>query len=149
MSILRSLVVVAMARTSRVRHRIAALRERMFATALGRRTVPVVSLLGLVSLALFAGVRMALAELPQENNQTNRPVTMSAEEFGRLPAAEQRALLARAFQRRLEHKKNLHYESDEVMKRYTNRNGKPGEPVEGSAHWRFRLWLLGDSFRGA
>ena len=138
---------LAMARTCDVRRRIAALRQRVFATALGRRTVAAVSLVGLVSLALFAGVRVALAESSEESKETDKPVTMSAEEFGRLPAAEQRAMLVREFQRRVEHAKNLYYESDEIIKHYTNRDGKPGEPLEGGTHGRFRRWLLGDSFR--
>jgi len=52
---------LAMARTCDVRRRIAALQQRIFAAALGRRTVIGVTLVGLASLALLAGLRLAVA----------------------------------------------------------------------------------------
>ena len=52
---------LAMARTCDVRRRIAVLQQRVFAAGLGRRTVIGVALVGLLSLALLAGVRLALA----------------------------------------------------------------------------------------
>ena len=76
-------------------------------------------------------------------------VSMSAAEFGKLPAAEQRALLVRVFQRRLQHSKNLYYETEQSYKNYTNRNGEPGELLKQDMgnRWQFRHWRLGDSFR--
>ena len=78
-----------------------------------------------------------------------KPVSMSAEEFGRLPAAEQRALLVRVFQRRMEHAKNLLYETDEKIRFYENLNGGPGKLREENAgnYRHFRYWRLGDSYR--
>jgi beta-lactamase regulating signal transducer with metallopeptidase domain len=52
---------LAMARTCDVRRRIAALQQRVFAAALGRRAVVGVALVGLSSITLLAGVRLALA----------------------------------------------------------------------------------------
>jgi beta-lactamase regulating signal transducer with metallopeptidase domain len=138
---------LAMARTCDVRRRIAVLQHRVFATALSRRAVVTVTIIGLLVIALFAGARIALAEMKQADQEVTKPVSMSAEEFGRLPAAEQRAILAREFQRRLEMVKNLHFETDTVVKLYTNRDGKPVEPLKQTTNFRFRYWLLGESFR--
>ena len=55
---------LAMARTCDVRRRIAMLRQRVFAAALGRRAVVGAVLVGLLSLAVLAGVRLALAVGP-------------------------------------------------------------------------------------
>ena len=66
---------LAMARTCDVRRRIAVLQQRVFAAALRRRTVAGVALVGLLSLALLAGVRFALAEPAQsEANGIGRVV---------------------------------------------------------------------------
>ena len=53
---------LAMARNCDVRHRIAVLQQKEFAAALGRRAVIGVTLVGLASLALLAGVRLGMAE---------------------------------------------------------------------------------------
>jgi beta-lactamase regulating signal transducer with metallopeptidase domain len=74
-----------------------------------------------------------------------QPVSMSAEEFGRLSAAEQRALLVRVFQRRLEHSKNLYYETDQTLRILENRAEEPG--TVRSFRSRYRHWRLGGSFR--
>ncbi|HUT90393.1 MAG TPA: M56 family metallopeptidase, partial [Thermoguttaceae bacterium] len=93
------------------------------------------------------------ARLPQGSPPAKRealqPVSMSAEEFGQLPKADQRALLVRVFRRRLEHSEHLHYELEQVVRRYENRDGEPGKPLEdGTAgRWQYRHWRLGDSFR--
>ena len=55
---------LAMAQTCDVRRRIAVLQQRVFAAALGRRAVVGTALIGLLSLALLAGVRLAPAESP-------------------------------------------------------------------------------------
>ena len=139
---------LAMARTCNVRRRIALLRKRVYAADLGRRAVVGAALTGLLASALLAGVRFALAEPPVRttegettappakevgNDQAAKPeklrtVSMSAEAFGRLSAAEQRALLVRVFQRRLEQSHNLYYETEQFDRNYENHNGDPGKP---------------------
>jgi len=78
-----------------------------------------------------------------------RTVSMSAEEFSRLSAEEQRALLVRVFQRRLEHAKNLYYDTEQVARSHHSLDGEPGKPLETSSgqRRRYRHWRLGDSFR--
>ena len=63
--------------------------------------------------ATVAGKGQAGGKAGQARVPSRRPVSMSAEAFGRLSAAEQRALLVRVFQRHLEHSHNLYYETDE------------------------------------
>jgi beta-lactamase regulating signal transducer with metallopeptidase domain/protocatechuate 3,4-dioxygenase beta subunit len=66
---------LAMARTCDVRRRIAVLDRKVFASSLGRRAVVGVALIGLLALALLAGVRLALAEPPKsESNGFGRVV---------------------------------------------------------------------------
>ena len=74
---------------------------------------------------------------------------MSAEAFSRLSAADQRALLVRVFQRRLEQSHNLYYELDQFDKEYENHNGEPGKLWKNNPDNRRqdRHWRLGDSFR--
>ena len=160
---------LAMARTCDVRRRIAVLQKRVYAAALGRRAVVGTALAGLLVSALLAGMRFALAEPPAQtsegqsaassakeagNNQplkpeTPRTVSMSAEAFSRLSAAEQRRLLVRVFQRRLEQSHNLYYELEVSWKYYENHNGEPGKPRKDNPEDRCRCrhWRLGDSFR--
>ncbi len=89
------------------------------------------------------------SSLPQEH----QPVSMTAEEFGALSAEEQRKLLVDAFQRRLQHAENLHYEGELIQKVHENRDGKPGRPVKIPGPYPLglrrviRYWQLGDSFR--
>ncbi len=160
---------LAMARTCDVRRRIAAIQRRVSAAALGRRAVFGVILAGSLASALLAGVRVAVAEPPARttegqsaaspakeagDNQPVKPeklrtVSMSAEAFGRLSAAEQRALLVRIYRRRLEQSQNLFYEVDVTWRYYEDDHGHPGKPRKLSASDRhqYRHWLLGDSFR--
>ncbi len=87
------------------------------------------------------------AEAP--GDQEHQPLSMSAEEFGRLPLEEQRALLVRVFERRLEHAKNLYYDTEQIVTAHLSHDGEPGEPSGDSPGQRrsFRHWQLGDSFR--
>jgi beta-lactamase regulating signal transducer with metallopeptidase domain len=80
-----------------------------------------------------------------------KPVSMSAWEFSIMPVEEQRALLARVFQRRLEHSRNLYYEVEQLGQSFENDNGKPGKFWKGNAGAlvQFRHWRLGDSARMA
>ncbi len=62
---------LAMARTCEVRRRIAVLQTNVFAAALSRRRVTGVTLVGVISLALLAGLRLALAaEAPPSEDLT-------------------------------------------------------------------------------
>ena len=67
----------------------------------------------LVSIAIFAAVTWAAAPAAEKPEQTIQPVSMSAEEFGRLSLQEQRDLLVRVFQRRLVHSQNLFCETEQ------------------------------------
>ncbi len=160
---------LAMARTCNVRRRIALLQKRVYTAALSRRAVVGAALAGLLASALLAGVRFALAEPPARTTEgettpppakevgndqpakpeTPRTVSMSAEAFSRLSAAEQRALLVRVFQRRLEQSHNLYYELEEFTSFYENRNGEPGKLREKNPERRVRCrhWRLGESYR--
>ncbi|MGO9112544.1 MAG: M56 family metallopeptidase [Thermoguttaceae bacterium] len=160
---------LAMARTCDIRRRIAMLQQRVFAAALSRDSVIAIVLVGLLSSALLAGVRFALTEpMPQateresvtssqddvRNNQpakpeTLQPVSIPAEDFSRLSAADQRSLLVHVFQRRLEQSHNLYYEVEESWKFYENHNGELGTPRKDNpeSRCRYRHWRLRDSFR--
>ena len=74
---------------------------------------------------------------------------MTAEAFGRLSAAEQRALLVRIYRRRLEQAQNLFYEVDVTWRYYEDDHGHPGKPrkLNPSDRQQYRHWLLGDSIR--
>ena len=88
-----------------------------------------------------------------DSSEELKPVSMSAEEFARLSAEEQKALLVRVFERRLEHAENLHYEAELFQKVYENRDGKPGKPLDYPDAYPLglrrvcRWWRMGDSFR--
>ena len=56
---------LAMARTCDVRRRIARLERKVFSAALSRRVVATAAMVGLLTLTLLAGVRLALAEVPR------------------------------------------------------------------------------------
>ena len=90
---------------------------------------------------------------PLNSSEDHKPVSMSAEEFARLSAEEQKALLVSVFERRLEYAKNLHYEAELFQKVYENRDGKPGKPLDYPDAYPLglrrvcRYWRLGDSFR--
>ena len=84
---------------------------------------------------------------------------MSAAAFARLSPAEQRALLVRVFQRRLEHSRDLYYETEQIWRSYENYNNQDREASRGyeeagrmlgqlpSNRVKCRHWRLGDSFR--
>ena len=83
--------------------------------------------------------------------ESPKPVSMSAEEFGRLSAAEQRALLVRVFQRRLEHSKNLYYETEQRLQYLENIGGKlqpkygESRGGAGTGNWGIRSGLTANS----
>jgi len=94
----------------------------------------------LLSGLIALGQVVLAAESPQ-------PVSMSAEEFGRLSAADQRALLVRVFQRRLELAKNVYVESTRWYTIHTYRDGQIGDKATEGTFRRFRYWRLNDSYR--
>ena len=75
------------------------------------------------------------------------PITMSAEEFSQLRGEDQRSVLIRVFQRRLEHARNLFCEVDLKIECYKNAGGERGELREVAMERQCRQWLLGDSYR--
>ena len=87
------------------------------------------------------------AEDSPEAAETPQPVSMSAEEFGRLSDAEQRALLRRVFERRMEHAENLYYETDAVFTGYETKGGDSERTVKFRFGRNRRHWVLGASFR--
>jgi beta-lactamase regulating signal transducer with metallopeptidase domain/protocatechuate 3,4-dioxygenase beta subunit len=101
------------------------------------------------SMALLAAVAWATAPSAEKTDQTSKPISMSAEEFGRLPLQEQRDLLVRVFQRRLEHSQNLFCESQERWAVHENQGGKPGRLMQDRSRGRrvIKNWRLGDSVR--
>ena len=128
-----------------------------------RLTAPgiVISMLLIVALMLapaaWRGMAWAKAEAevekktpdPLNSSEEHKPVSMSAEEFARLPAEEQKALLVRVFQRRLEHSQNLYYETDQILRGIENPDGKPDKPVKQRFAMRqqYRHWRVDDSYR--
>jgi beta-lactamase regulating signal transducer with metallopeptidase domain len=83
--------------------------------------------------------------VPSAASTGPKPISMSAEEFRRLSTAEQRALLVRAFQRRIEHAKNIYFEEDVFIGSGDRLEAVGGRPYKW--HTRLRCWRLGDSFR--
>jgi len=72
---------------------------------------------------------------------------MPIEAFTQLKPSEQKVLLIKTFQRRLEHAKNLFYEVELKSLIYENQNELPGKLRETPMRRRCRHWLLGDSYR--
>jgi hypothetical protein len=85
--------------------------------------------------------RMALAEDRVE------PLSMSAEDYRRLAPTDQRALLVGAFERRLEHSKNLYCEVQETPKCFEYDSGTIGKLRRSDAGPQFRHWRLDGSYR--
>jgi beta-lactamase regulating signal transducer with metallopeptidase domain/protocatechuate 3,4-dioxygenase beta subunit len=81
---------LAMARSCDVRRRIAVLDRKVFASSLGRRAVVGVGLIGLLFLALLAGVRLALAE----------PAKSEPNGFGRVVDAQSRGIVGATLKRK-------------------------------------------------
>jgi hypothetical protein len=102
-----------------------------------------VNMLVFVTIGMFGVPQTGLTV---ENRQ---PVTMSASRFGEMSTENQKALLGRVFERRLEHARNIHYEVDIYCSHYANRNGELGDPMPKIAPRRFQYqqWQLGDSYR--
>ncbi len=73
--------------------------------------------------------------------------SLSDDEFRRLSSADQKAWVTRAFERRLEHAKNIHFESLTLM-RINQYDGKKVGPLLTHLNGgRYRHWRLGESYR--
>lgn len=94
-------------------------------------------------------IAKAVQEAAPARSELVPPSSMSAEEFARLSAADQRALLVRAFEWQVGHLNNVYFEVDALYSWYENRNGEIGAVKQDppSRHTRYRHWRLGDSFR--
>lgn len=126
-----------------------------------RLTAPgiVVSMLLILALMLapaaWRGMAWAKGEgekttpVPLKSSEEHKPVSMSAEEFARLSAEEQKALLVSVFERRLEHSRNLYYELDQTFRGIENPDGKAGKPPKRlfANRCQYRHWRVGDSYR--
>jgi hypothetical protein len=84
---------------------------------------------------------------PTVDAKQGHSLSMSVDDFGALTAVDQRLLLAAAFERRLEHAKNLFYESTTRIRNHEYRDGAVGKAVEPGRSDRFRHWTLGRSYR--
>lgn len=96
-----------------------------------------------VSLLIIAHLQCAVSA----EGMAPAPITMSAEEFSQMRGEDQRSLLVRVFQRRLEHARNLFCEVDLKIECYKNAGGERGEFREVAMERQCRQWLLGDSYR--
>lgn len=76
-----------------------------------------------------------------------QPSSITIKQFAQLTPSEQRALLVKTFQRRLEHAKNLYYEVNINWLIYENQNELPGKLREPLMSRQCRHWQLGDSYR--
>ena len=81
-----------------------------------------------------------------EAAETPQPVSMSAEEFGRLSDGEQRALLRRVFERPRELPKNLYLEGERVMRGYYADKGRPQKTLKFGWREQVRHWRMGKSY---
>lgn len=85
--------------------------------------------------------------VPLQAAEDSAAFSMSIDEFVELSDADQKSLVASAFEHRLQHAKNLHYEAlmlGNVSEYDGERVGKVLTQLNGS---RLRHWTLGDSFR--
>lgn len=77
------------------------------------------------------------------------PPLISAEEFAQMSLEDQRALVAAAFEKRLDAYKNVFVESKVHWIAYKYRDGQIGKKIDGDegVHRRYRYWRLNDSYR--
>jgi hypothetical protein len=81
--------------------------------------------------------------------QDRAAFAMPLGEFQQLSAAEQKALLGRVFEHRLEHAKNIYFEVQVRMAGYEYRNGQVGKKTFDANGRNYRLWRLVDAYRMA
>jgi hypothetical protein len=73
--------------------------------------------------------------------------SMSVEEFCNLSPRDQKAILASAFEYRLQHAKNIYYESQTRLGIYEYSDGHLGKQLIGLQGANYRQWRLGNSYR--
>ncbi len=96
---------------------------------------------------VFSGViSSGQIALSAENPQ---PISISAARFSQMSSADQKMLLIRVFERRLEHAKNLYYKVDTFSKNHEDLDGEVGKPLNDASSRRFQYeqWGLGNSYR--
>lgn len=100
----------------------------------------------LLSIAAFFAAALAPAAAGAEEVAE---FSMSIDEFRALSPADQKALLISAFEHRLQHAQNIHYEALELLSNadYDPATGKVGEVTQRLNGSRLRHWVRGRSFR--
>ena len=72
---------------------------------------------------------------------------ISVEEFLELSPTDRAAVVTGAYERRLEHARNIHYEATQLLSTHKVHNDKGGELIEVLPFARWQHWRLGDSYR--
>lgn len=94
-------------------------------------------------------IRLKQAKQPSASEKLPT-AAISAEEFGKLSLDDQRAMLLRAFQQRVELARNLFYETEQVYRAFESNGWEPGKPLQRHpSYYRLvhRYWRLDDSYR--
>jgi beta-lactamase regulating signal transducer with metallopeptidase domain/protocatechuate 3,4-dioxygenase beta subunit len=102
----------------------------------------------LASVAILAAVTWAAATAAEKTEKVEPPAT--AEAFAKLSDAEQRAMLASAFQKHYAPGRNQFFETEQVYRAYESNGWEPGKPTRRSPpYYRYvcRYWRLGDSLK--
>ncbi len=66
--------------------------------------------------------------------------------FERLDSKERELFLVHIFEKRLEHSRNVYYESTQIMRRHHFKNGTVGETLSNGLKFKFQNWRHGDSW---
>jgi len=92
---------------------------------------------------------VAAVSLPLRAEEKLAAFSMSIDEFVQLAEVDQKSLLASAFEHRLQHAKNIHYEALMLLNvsEYDAEAEKPGKVLARLNGSRLSHWVLGDSFR--
>ena len=72
---------------------------------------------------------------------------MPVEEFRQLPPSDQKAIVAHAFEHRLNKARNMYFESQTRLAMYAYHNGKLGKELSKMNGGNYRHWNLGSSYR--
>jgi hypothetical protein len=92
---------------------------------------------------------VAAASSPLHGEEKLAAFSMSIDEFVQLAEADQKSLLASAFEHRLQHAKNIHYEALMLINisEYDAETEKPGKILQRLNGSRLSHWVLEDSSR--
>jgi hypothetical protein len=83
---------------------------------------------------------------PLSGGDDTASISMSVAEFAALTDDAKKLLLFEAFSRRIEHGRNIYYDSLLVMRNHHFADGVPGEVVWNGLKYGYRHWRLGDSY---